>query len=121
MVEYEFNYILEPIEISRNELNIDIYVAGSFNNWQKIRMYKKDSNKSRKRYYCKIILPPGIYEYKFIINGIWKCNKNLPFYKNKDGYINNKLTHVFIESESNSENSYEHNNSDRYAVTFWNI
>ena len=117
MIEYEFNYILEPNEVSINHLYNDIYVAGSFNNWQKIKMYKKSS----KKYHCKMILPPGIYEYKFIINGIWKYNKNLPFYKNKDGYINNKLTHVFTDSESSSENSYEHNNSDKYAVTFWNI
>ena len=117
MVEHEFNYILESNEVSINELNIDIYVAGSFNNWQKMKMYKKSSNKSSKKYYYKMILPPGIYEYKFIINGIWKYNKNLPFYKNRDGYINNKLTHVFTDSESSSEKSA----CDKYDITFWNI
>lgn len=117
MGEHEFNYILEPNEVSINELNIDIYVAGSFNNWQKMKMYKKSSNRNSKKYYCKMILPPGIYEYKFIINGIWKYNKSLPFYKNRDGYINNKLTHVFTDSESSSEKSA----CDKYDITFWNI
>ena len=117
MVEHEFNYILESNEVSINELNIDIYVAGSFNKWQKMKMYKKSSNKSSKKYYYKMILPPGIYEYKFIINGIWKYNKNLPLYRNKDGYINNKLTHIFTDSESSSEKSA----CDKYDITFWNI
>ena len=47
-----------------------VYLAGSFNNWdpQGLRMVDKDGNGL---YSVSVTLAPGIYEYKFVINGVW--------------------------------------------------
>ncbi|MGI5869139.1 MAG: glycogen-binding domain-containing protein [Kiritimatiellia bacterium] len=47
-----------------------VYVAGSFNEWN-----ATDKKLVDKRgdgvFTATLTLPPGIYEYKFVINGIW--------------------------------------------------
>ena len=47
-----------------------VYLAGSFNSWdpQGLRMTDKDGNGL---YSVSVTLAPGIYEYKFVINGVW--------------------------------------------------
>lgn len=47
----------------------DVYLAGSFNNWSPnaLKMDKKDSY-----FEASIPLKPGIYEYKFVVDGAWK-------------------------------------------------
>ena len=48
----------------------EIYVAGSFNNWDAQRHKMKDTRGSGK-YTITLMLPKGEYEYKFVINGNW--------------------------------------------------
>ena len=47
-----------------------VYLAGSFNDWNPngLLMQDKDGNGL---YSVSVTLAPGIYEYKFVINGIW--------------------------------------------------
>ncbi len=47
-----------------------VYLAGSFNKWDPkgLRMVDKDGNGL---YSVSVTLAPGIYEYKFVINGVW--------------------------------------------------
>ena len=47
-----------------------VYLAGSFNNWDPaaLRMVDKAGNGV---YSATVALLPGIYEYKFVINGVW--------------------------------------------------
>ena len=54
----------------RAESGKAVYLAGSFNNWdpQGTRMVDKDGNGL---YSVSVTLAPGIYEYKFVINGVW--------------------------------------------------
>ena len=47
-----------------------VYVAGSFNEWNPTDKKLVDK-KGDGIYTATIILPPGIYEYKFVINGVW--------------------------------------------------
>ena len=55
------------------EVGSKVYLAGSFNNWEpgKIEMTDKDGTGI---YTVSIELAPGVYEYKFIINGIWSLD-----------------------------------------------
>lgn len=50
-----------------------VYLAGSFNNWNptEIEMTDKDGSGV---YTAAINLDPGIYEYKFVINGTWSLD-----------------------------------------------
>ncbi len=47
-----------------------VYLAGSFNDWSATdkKLVDKQGNGV---YTTTVTLPPGIYEYKFVINGIW--------------------------------------------------
>lgn len=47
-----------------------VYLAGSFNKWDPkgLKMVDKDGNGL---YSVSVTLAPGIYEYKFVINGVW--------------------------------------------------
>ncbi|XP_050386619.1 phosphoglucan phosphatase DSP4, amyloplastic [Argentina anserina] len=51
-------------------------------------------------------LPEGRYEYKYVVDGEWKLNKNeLVTSPNKDGYVNNYLQIVNVEDDPNSANA----------------
>jgi hypothetical protein len=72
LVEYCFEY-----EASSNEER-DIKLTGSFNNWEQFLPMTRDHT-NRNRWFKSLMLAPGIYEYKFVINNIdWKFNKNMP-------------------------------------------
>jgi len=47
-----------------------VYLAGTFNNWnpKKHPMHQKENGTWEKT----VIIPPGIYEYKFLVDGRWE-------------------------------------------------
>jgi 1,4-alpha-glucan branching enzyme len=44
-----------------------VELAGDFNDWQPSRMRKNKQG----RYVAVVPVPPGVYEYKFIVDGDW--------------------------------------------------
>jgi len=59
----EFTFIYHDYADAR-----EVYVVGDFNQWQpdrKMRRYQDGT------FRLKVSLPPGRYEYKFIVNGQW--------------------------------------------------
>ena len=48
----------------------EIYVAGTFNNWDAAAIHLGDDGKGT--YTAAVLLPLGRYEYKFIVNGDWR-------------------------------------------------
>ncbi len=72
------------------EAGSEIYLAGSFNNWDdkanKLR-------KSKDKYVTSIVLQKGSYEYKFVINGVWCVDPNCDDWQpNSMGTINSIIT-----------------------------
>lgn len=47
----------------------EIAMAGSFNNWKAIKMFRKKDDPAT--WGVQFVLPPGQYNYKYIINGNW--------------------------------------------------
>ena len=48
----------------------EVYVVGSFSNWQtKIRLTREDDGS----YGTVVQIVPGIHQYKFIVDGEWRC------------------------------------------------
>ena len=47
-----------------------IFVAGSFNDWDP-HFTEMKYNSQEKLFSCEVKLTPGVYEYKFVINGSW--------------------------------------------------
>lgn len=54
-----------------------VYVAGTFNNWNPTANALKDNPGSG---HCKatLTLPPGRHEYKFVVNGTWMADPKSP-------------------------------------------
>ena len=69
-----------------------VFVAGTFNNWDPTANPLKDNPGSG---HCKATLrvPPGRHEYKFVVNGEWrvdpKCPESVP---NDSGSTNSVIT-----------------------------
>ena len=83
------NEVLAKFQIQA-EARSEIYVAGSFNNWDdkanKLR-------KSKDKYATSIVLQKGSYEYKFVINGVWCVDPNCDDWQpNSMGTINSIIT-----------------------------
>lgn len=52
-----------------------VFLAGAFNDWSKSATPMKCDKK--RIWSATVDLPPGRYEYKFIIDGEWCCNPEL--------------------------------------------
>ncbi|MGD9789189.1 MAG: glycogen-binding domain-containing protein [Phycisphaerales bacterium] len=50
----------------------EVFVAGTFNNWDPRAQVLKQSGKDG-QWGTTLDLPPGRYEYKFIVDGRWCC------------------------------------------------
>ena len=52
-----------------------VSIAGSFNDWDPEAKYLKDKNNTGE-YVGILMLAPGVYEYKFVIDGVWHLDEN---------------------------------------------
>jgi len=64
----------------------EVYVAGSFNNWTKMRM-----NRSTKDFVAIVDLQEGEHEYKFFADGEWVTDKAVETIENPEGIKNNVI------------------------------
>lgn len=73
------------------EPNSKVFVAGSFNNWDDTAKQLKEQDE--KGYFSgSILLLPGEYEYKLVIDGKWQIDSENPnFTQNKLGTLNSVL------------------------------
>ncbi len=69
-----------------------VFVSGSFNHWNPTQ-YRMTDNLGNGVFKTAIELDSGTYEYKFIVNGIWRtdpnCRENVP---NEYGTQNSVVT-----------------------------
>lgn len=71
-----------------SEAGSKVFLAGSFNNWSDTAKELKDKNGDG-CYSGTLLLEPGEYEYKFVINGSWQIDAENPnFNQNKLGTLN---------------------------------
>ncbi len=60
---------LKPVVVSlRAEPGLSVFVAGSFNNWDPV---SHPMTEGQGGYSTTLDLAPGLYEYKFVIEGVW--------------------------------------------------
>jgi 1,4-alpha-glucan branching enzyme len=70
----------------------EVFVAGTFNNWDPRQHRMKDNPGSG---HCKttLVLPPGRHEYKFVVNGEWRVDPDCPEWApNDQGSLNSVIT-----------------------------
>ena len=69
----------------------DVYLSGSFNNWKDKDKKMKDPG-GNGEYSISLFLPPGKYEYKFVINGEWHVDPECPdWVVNEHGTLNSVI------------------------------
>ncbi|MDD3886256.1 MAG: glycogen-binding domain-containing protein [Victivallaceae bacterium] len=72
------------------EAGKQVFVAGSFNDWQPTK--ELCDKQGTGEYVGILMLTPGVYEYKFVIDGEWRLDENNPNFKpNSMGTLNSIL------------------------------
>ena len=103
----KFNFDTEKTEEIKEESNItsekinkipttfewdyggnNVYVSGSFCNWNQFFLMKKNEKGS---FFLTIELPKGYHQYKFKVDDEWKYNQKFPTTYDNSGNINNYL------------------------------
>ena len=68
----------------------EVFLAGSFNNWQMTT--RMNDRKKCGSYTCRLLLEPGEYQYKFVVNGEWRLDgNNCCFAPNGFGELNSVI------------------------------
>ena len=68
----------------------EVFLAGSFNNWQMTT--RMNDRKNCGSYTCRLLLEPGEYQYKFVVNGEWRLDgNNCCFAPNGFGELNSVI------------------------------
>lgn len=67
----------------------EVKVTGSFSDWKHEYLMKKDPNDNIFKY--KLPLNNEVYQYKYIIDGVWKCASTKPTICDGHGNLNNLL------------------------------
>lgn len=68
-----------------------VCLAGTFNNWDP-QSKKLTEKKEAGTFATSLMLPPGTYEYKFVINGTWCVDPNNTDWSQNDlGTLNSVL------------------------------
>ena len=79
---------LVPVAISWTQGGSIVEVEGSFDNWQS----RQALHRSGTREFAIVkMLPPGVYQYKFIVDGEWKYAPDQPAMYDEMGNVNNVL------------------------------
>lgn len=67
-----------------------VTVAGDFNDWRPEKVLTDRNNNGT--YTCRLMLPPGEYQYKFQVDGEWRSDASNPnFIPNDFGSLNSVL------------------------------
>jgi 1,4-alpha-glucan branching enzyme len=70
----------------------DVFIAGSFNNWNPRQKRLRDQANNG-TYTATMLLSPGRYEYKFIVNDTWCVDPACPDWTtNEYGSLNSVIT-----------------------------
>lgn len=79
-----------------------VYVTGSFCNWTQFFLMKKNNEGA---YELKLDLPKCRFEYKFKVDGEWKCNKKYPVCineNNENNYLDTTNWEISIDKSEDS-------------------
>lgn len=62
-------------------------MSGSFCGWKQIISLVPTGDEKK----VTVMIPPGEYEYKLIVDGVWMCDPSVPIRTEESGHVNNVL------------------------------
>ncbi|MEW5309318.1 MAG: hypothetical protein WDW38_001213 [Sanguina aurantia] len=81
-----------------------VEVEGSFDNWTT----RQPLQRNGKDFTIIKLLPPGVYQYKFIVDGEWKYDPNQPAMFDEMGNVNNVFeVHGYVPENLDSISGFE--------------
>ncbi|KAM7528265.1 hypothetical protein LguiB_031675 [Lonicera macranthoides] len=93
-----------PTLITWNSGGNDVAVEGSWDNWRSRKMLQR----SGKDHSILLVLPSGIYHYKFIVDGEFRYIPDLPFVSDEMGHVCNVLdVHDYVPENLESVVEFE--------------
>ena len=100
---------LYPIKIEWKEGGSEHLITGNFLNWN--IFYSLVFNSETGNYEYNINLPKGNYEFKFIIDGAWRCSKYYPIIRDRNGNANNyiEVNDTTINATTTKKNNTNNN------------
>uniref|UniRef100_A0A0C9RW49 TSA: Wollemia nobilis Ref_Wollemi_Transcript_9693_1409 transcribed RNA sequence n=1 Tax=Wollemia nobilis TaxID=56998 RepID=A0A0C9RW49_9CONI len=82
----------------------DVVVEGSWDNWTS----RQPLHRAGKDFTIMLVLPSGIYQYKFIVDGEWRYVPDLPWITDEMGNANNVLdVHDYVPENLESVAEFE--------------
>ena len=94
-----------------NEGGNEVKITGSFSDWKiQFPMTKDPDTQSFK---FELPLDNGIYQYKFIVDNVWKCSKNYPTVPDGSGNVNNILNFNENEEKESIDKNEEKNKKEK--------
>ena len=86
----------------------EVFITGSFCEWSKrFKMYKNKND----IFEVELFLAKGLYQFKFIVDNIWRCSSDYPQMKDAQGIYNN-----YIESSNINMINNLNNNSNKNVI-----
>lgn len=73
-----------------------VFVAGDFNDWDPEARRMKRVRKGKDVFVANLNLEPGTYQYKYVVDGEWRCSPEGPRVVTEDG-IENSVVEVSEE------------------------
>lgn len=79
----------------------EVFLAGSFNNWEPIIQMKACDH----RYHKALVRldPAKEWQFKFIVDGVWRCSLDFPTITDSNGNTNNIIRPNKISFDSDSQ------------------
>mmetsp|Transcript_35251 Transcript_35251/g.78447 ORF Transcript_35251/g.78447 Transcript_35251/m.78447 type:complete len:269 (-) Transcript_35251:625-1431(-) len=95
---------LMPVVIVWSHGGNHVEVEGSFDNWTT----RQPLQRSGKDFTIIKLLPPGVYQYKFIVDGEWKYDPNQPAMFDEMGNVNNVIeVHEYVPENLDGLSGFE--------------
>jgi hypothetical protein len=89
------------IKLYWNEGGNEVFITGSFCEWNKRLKMNKNKNNI---FEVELFIPKGKYEFKFIVDGSWRCSSNYKQIKDDRGNNNNFIDNISANNNFNEIN-----------------
>jgi len=92
----------------------EVFITGSFCDWNKrFKMYKNKND----IFEVELFLTKGLYQFKFIVDNIWRCSSVYPQIKDVQGIYNNYIESSNIDMINNLNNNFNKNKNKENIIS----
>merc|ERR1712070_1049153 len=106
--------LLVPTKFTWRYGGSEVLLTGTFSNWRESVVLKAGDGDEKS---ATLSLPPGSYEYKFIVDNQWRYDGKQPVVKGRNGNINNIIEVTAVTEEVDSKTDALVSQTAMYGTT----